>query len=87
MSTLFSDTSPAAEQVLLGLLRRAPASRKLHMVGQLNLAAHSLVLSGLRSRHPLATEAELRRRLADLLLGAELAAKVYGPLEETLHAE
>ncbi len=86
MTALFSDTSPAAEQVLLGLLRRAPASRKLHMVGQLNLAAHSLVLSGLRSRYPLATKAELRR-LADLLLGAELAAKVYGPLEETPHAE
>ncbi len=82
MSVLFSDTSPAAEQVLLDLLRQAPAWRKLHMVGQMNLAAQSLALSGLRRRYPLASEAELRRRLADLLLGSDLAAKVYGSLKE-----
>ena len=82
MSALFSDTSPAAEQVQLDLLRRASARRKLHMVDQMNLMVRRLALSGLRERHPLAGEAELRRRLADLLLGEELAAKVYGPLTE-----
>ncbi len=37
-------------------------------------------LSGLRSGFPNADEAELRRRLADLLLGEELARKVYGEI-------
>ena len=80
MTTLYTDTRPEAERVQIELLRRAPAWRKLQMVDQLNQAARVLALSGLRQRYPHATPAELRRRLADLVLGAELAARVYGPL-------
>jgi hypothetical protein len=78
---LFPDTRPEAEAVLIGMLRQAPPWRKLHMVGQLNQTVRTLALSGLRQRHPQATPQELRRRLADLLLGPDLAAQVYGPLE------
>ena len=85
MTTLYTDTRPEAERVQIELLRRAPAWRKLQMVDQLNQAARMLALSGLRQRYPHATPDELRRRLADLVLGAELAARVYGPLEETDH--
>ena len=81
MTALFPDTSPEAEEVLVGLLRQAPPWRKLHMVGQLNMTVRTLALSGLRRRHPEATPDELRRRLAHLLLGADLAARVYGPRE------
>ena len=77
---LFPDTRPEAEAVLIELLRQAPPWRKLTMVGQLNQAVRTLALSGLRTRHPEATPQELRRRLADLLLGPDLAAQVYGPL-------
>ncbi len=80
MSTLFPDTRPEAERVQIELLRQAPPWRKLHMVGQMNQTVRTLALSGLRQRHPQATPEELRRRLADLLLGPELAARVYGPL-------
>lgn len=80
MSALFPDTSPAAERIQIELLQRAPAWRKLHMIGQMNATVRMLALSGLRQRYPDASEGELRRRLADLLLGAELAARVYGPL-------
>jgi hypothetical protein len=80
MTALFPDTSPEAEQVLLDLLRRAPVHRKLEMLGQMNAAARYLALEGLRARHPGATEAQLQRYLADLLLGPELAARAYGPL-------
>lgn len=45
------------------------------MVGQLNWTVRTLALSGLRQRHTEATPQELRRRLADLLLGPSLAAK------------
>lgn len=81
MAPLFPDTRPEAEAVLIGLLRQAPPWRKLHMVGQLNQTVRTLALSGLRQRYPEATSQELRRRLADLLLGPDLAARVYGPLE------
>ncbi|MCP4542884.1 MAG: hypothetical protein GY832_37665 [Chloroflexi bacterium] len=78
--TLSSDTRPEAEAMLIKLLRQAPPWRKLHMVEQLNQTVRTLALSGLRQRHPNATPQELRRRLADLLLGPDLAAQVYGPL-------
>ena len=52
------------------------------MVGQLNATVRTFALAGLRQRHPQADEAELRRRLADLLLGPELASRAYGPLKE-----
>ena len=78
MPTLSFDTQPQAEAVQIALLRRAPAWRKLELVGQLNAALRTLLLSGLRQRHPQATPGELRRLLADLVLGPELAARVYG---------
>lgn len=82
MQTLsyFSDTTPEAEAVLLALLRQASPWRKLEMVGEMNAAVRLLALQGLRHRFPQAGEAELRRRLADLLLGPDLAEKAYGPL-------
>jgi hypothetical protein len=47
------------------------------MVGQLNQTVRTLALSGLRQRHPRATPPQLRRQLADLLLGPALAAQVF----------
>jgi hypothetical protein len=83
MSTLFPDTQPEAERIQIELLRRAPPWRKLEMVGQMNQTVRTLALSGLRHRHPHATPERLRRRLADLLLGPALAARVYGAFSET----
>ena len=45
------------------------------MLGQMNAVARQLALQGLRARHSEATEAQLQRYLADLLLGPELAAR------------
>jgi len=78
--TLFSDTTPEAEAILIDLMRRTPGWRKLQMVGQLNRMVRANVLSGLRKRYPNAGDVELQRRLADILLGPELALKAYGPL-------
>jgi hypothetical protein len=50
------------------------------MVLSANRTARILALSGLGERHPTKTPARLQRRLADLWLGADLAAKAYGPL-------
>jgi len=79
VNTPLSDTTPEAEQVLIQLLRQAPPWRKLEMVGQLNKTVRTLMWSGLRERHPHASDVVLRRHLADLWLGSELAARVYGP--------
>jgi len=80
MQTLAADTHPEAERVLIELWRRSSPARKLAMVLSANRTARALVLAGLRERHPGESSARLRRRLADLWLGPELAAKAYGPL-------
>ena len=73
------DTTPEAEVVLVRLWRETPAWRKWELMEDLNRAGRLLALTGLRRRYPEAEPEELRRRLADLLLGPELAAEVYGP--------
>jgi hypothetical protein len=81
MSTLYPDTDPKIEQMQIELWRQASPTRKMHMLAQLNASVRILALAGLRSRYPNATETELRRRLADLVLGEELARKVYGEIK------
>jgi hypothetical protein len=80
MRTLADDSDPDAERVLIELLRRASPARKFAMIVSANLAARQLALAGLRERHPHDSPARLRRRLADLWLGPELARRAYGPL-------
>ncbi len=80
MSVLSSDTHPKMEALQIQLWRQASPTRKMHMLAQLNASARTLALMGLRSRYPHTNEAELHRRLADLLLGEELARKVYGEI-------
>ena len=82
MRTLAADTSPEAERVLIELWRRAPPTRKLAMVLEANRTARALALTGLRERFPGESPARLQRRLAELWLGRELAARAYGPLPE-----
>ena len=82
MYRLFPDTHPRIEALQIELLRNAPAWRKLEMVGQMNAAVRQMALCGLKMRYPDEPPEKLRRRLADLLLGKELAQKVYGPLED-----
>ena len=66
------------EALQIQLWRQASPTRKMNMLAQLNSAARLLALTGLRSQFPQASEAELRSKLADLLLGEDLACKVYG---------
>lgn len=80
MTSLYSDTDPKMEALQIQLWREASPTKKMNMLAQLNASARMLALTGLRTRYPQATEAELRRKLADLLLGEELARKVYGEI-------
>jgi predicted component of type VI protein secretion system len=82
MSALSSDTHPKMEALQIELWRQATPARKMDMLAQLNASARMLALMGLRSRYPQAGEAELRRRLAGLLLGEETARKVYGEISD-----
>jgi hypothetical protein len=84
MSILSSDTHPKMEALQIQLWRQASPTRKMQALAQLNASARMLAMTGLRSRFPNANEAELRFKLAALILGDELANKVYG---ESNHAK
>ncbi|MBK6429877.1 hypothetical protein [Candidatus Amarolinea dominans] len=80
MSVLFPDTHPKMEALQIQLWRQASPTRKMNMLAQLNKSAQMLATMGLRAQYPQASEAEIRRRLAGLLLGEETARKVYGEI-------
>ncbi|MGH9783229.1 MAG: hypothetical protein ACRD88_03510 [Terriglobia bacterium] len=61
------------------VLRDVPASRKVILVEDANRTARRLALAGISLRCPGASTAERVRLLMDLVLGEELAARVYGP--------
>lgn len=73
------DTSPTATDVQLRLLREMTPTRKLRLVEDANATARSLAMAGIRLRHPDATAAQHVRFLMDLVLGKELADRLYGP--------
>jgi hypothetical protein len=78
MTNYYSDTNPKMEELQVKLLREVPGWRKMEMLVSLNASAKELALAGLRRRFPDANQDELRRHLADILLGEDLARKVYG---------
>jgi hypothetical protein len=80
MSTLWPDTHPDVERLQIERLRQMPGWRKMALMAEMGRSVRTLALAGLRQRYPADTPVQRRRRLADLLLGPELAARAYGPL-------
>jgi Family of unknown function (DUF6977) len=78
IKTLARDTAPGAEVVLIRLWSEMPAWRKLELVGEINAAVKTLARAGVAQRFPNAAPEEIERHLKDVLLGEELAARVYG---------
>ncbi|MDX1503174.1 MAG: hypothetical protein R3325_12510 [Thermoanaerobaculia bacterium] len=76
-----ADSSSEAAYLQLDIYREMAVERKLALVEDANQTARLLALAGLRQRHPEEPPERLRRRLFDLVLGPELAERVYGPLE------
>jgi hypothetical protein len=76
---MISDTTPAARAVLTALYRKAGQEKCAMMALQMSADYRAITLSGIRARRPDATEAQVRRELARLVLGAELADRAYGP--------
>lgn len=77
MTALYSDTHPKMEALQIELIRRMPPWKKFAVVESLNKTVRMLAISGIKQRHPQAPPEQVRRILAEMLLGAELAGKVY----------
>ena len=78
MNHVLCDTNPQADRVQIQILRAMPSWQKFRLISDMIITSRKLALAGLRERFPGASEAELGRRLATLLLGSEMAARVYG---------
>ena len=76
-----SDTSAAAEATRLAIYARMEPWRKVELVDDAIRTSRHLAMIGLRSRHPHDAPAVLRRRLLGLVLGEEMAGRVYGPFD------
>ena len=77
MSALYSDTHPKMEQLQIDLIRRMPSWKKMSIVDGLNETVKTLAVAGIRQRNPNATPEQVHRMLAELMLGSDLARKVY----------
>ena len=82
MNSFYSDTHPKMEALQIKLLRETPPWRKMEMLAELNKAARELALAGLRQRYPEADETTLLRYLGNILLGSDIAGRVYAKLED-----
>ena len=82
MAVFSGDTSPDIENMRIERLRQMHPWRKMALMAEMSQTVRTLAMAGLRQRHPDDTPALRRRRMADLLLGPKLAARVYGPLPE-----
>ena len=82
-ATSVQDTSAAAADLQAKVLRAMPASRKVALVEDANRTARQLALAGIALRFPAASRQERVRLLMDIVLGADLAERVYGPRAET----
>jgi hypothetical protein len=77
MTSYYTDTNPKIEQMQIELIRKMPSWKKMAIVDDLNETVRSMAISGIKQRNPNATPSEVQRMLADILLGPELARKVY----------
>jgi len=78
---LAEDTSPEIEQMQIEAWRRMTPQQKADIVTDLTRTALTLTKSGIRDRFPNASPHEQRLRLALILLGRELAGKIFPDLD------
>lgn len=78
MTLLYPDTPPKVEALQIELIRQMPMWKKMAMVESLNDTVKTLALSEIRRQHPEASPEQIRRLLAEAILGAEMAKRVYG---------
>ena len=77
-----NDTDPEAARIQREIFRRMTPAQKIELVSDHIVAGRELARAGLRIRFPEADAAEIERRPHGLILGEELATKVYGPLPQ-----
>ena len=78
MRPLAADTSSRVEAILLEHYRQLDGPEKMAIVWELTELAEEAALTGIRERHPNATESELGLRLAALKYGRDVVLRACG---------
>ena len=76
------DTTEAASRRYHELLRARAPHERLAQAMALSKMARELAMAGLRARHPDASPAELRVRLAVRLYGRHAATRLFGAIPD-----
>ena len=76
-AVLSLDTSAAIEQRQVEAWRRMSPAEKLQLVSEATQAVIELSLTGIRRRHPAASDRECFLRFASIVLGGDVARTVY----------
>lgn len=79
---LSADTDAESEQQQIDRWRAMAPADKLRLVAELNAAADTMALAGIRLRHPGASPREQFLRLATVKLGRELALQAYPEIDQ-----
>lgn len=72
------DTDAETKRVMLELMRRAPAWRKIRQVSDMNETVNQLMRADILKHDPHISESELQRKLAGRRLPPDLYREVYG---------
>jgi hypothetical protein len=74
------DTSPLQQEQYFARLRRLTPEERLNIVSRLNRGVRRMAMMGLKTRHPEASEEELRARLAVRIYGREIAQRMFADI-------
>lgn len=75
---MLDDTSPEALAVQFRILRRMGPASRLAMTFELSDNLRSLVMAGVRHRHPQWDDRAVEREVIRLMIGDELFRRAYG---------
>jgi hypothetical protein len=82
LDPMLEDTRSSALDRYHVLLRAQAPHQRLAQAMSLTRMVRQLAIAGLRQRHPSATDAEIRVRLAVRLYGREAVRGVFGPIPD-----
>jgi len=71
------DTLPEAEARYIALLQAMTVAERGEQVARLSRAARALCEAGVRERHPLADEVEVKARVAAITYGRDVATRLF----------
>jgi len=73
------DTTPEARRIQLDVIRRMSGADRVRHAVTMSEEAREISVAGIRARHPGWSDRRVRRALLELMYGAELVARAWGP--------